>query len=152
MAISFARYAASSSGGGRRRIEPLFRKKLEGGPHRFHASLWDLAKHYNFRPRLCRPCRARTKGKVERFNRYLRYSFHVPLITRLSQAGLKLDRETANVEVFQWLREVASARVHGETALVPAAELEHERAALQKLPAPYRGTVAAARPRAPECQ
>ena len=118
------------------------------GLHRFHASLWDVAKHYNFQPRLCRPYRAKTKGKVERFNRYLRYSFHVPLITRLRQAGLRLDRDTANVEVGRWLREVANARVHGETDLIPAEQLEMERQALQKLPAPYRGAVAAARPRA----
>lgn len=116
------------------------------GVHRFHASLWDLAKHYNFRPRLCRPYRAKTKGKVERFNRYLRYSFHVPLVTRLRQAGLTLDRETANVEVRRWLREVANVRVHGETSWVPAEALMEERAALQVLPAPYRGAVAPARP------
>lgn len=116
------------------------------GLHRFHASLWDLAKHYNFRPRLCRPYRAKTKGKVERFNRYLRYSFHVPLITRLRQAGLTLDRETANVEVRRWLREVANVRVHGETGRVPSEVLVEERQALQGLPAPYRGAVAAARP------
>lgn len=117
------------------------------GLHRFHASLWDVAKHYGFRPRLCRPYRAKTKGKVERFNRYLRYSFHVPLVTRLRQAGLALDRETANVEARRWLREVANARVHGETARVPAEVLAEERMALQPLPAPYRGNVAAARPR-----
>jgi transposase len=120
------------------------------GLHRFHPSLWDLAKHYNFQPRLCRPYRPKTKGKVERFNRYLRYSFHVPLVTRLRQAGLKLDRETANVEVLRWLREVANVRVHGETELVPTEQLEQERTALQKLPAPYRGAVAAARPGSPE--
>lgn len=40
------------------------------GKHRFHPALWDLAKHYNFKPRLCRPYRAKTKGKVERFNSY----------------------------------------------------------------------------------
>jgi transposase len=120
------------------------------GLHRFHASLWDVAKHYNFQPRLCRPYRAKTKGKVERFNSYLRYSFHVPLMTRLRQAGLRLDRDTANVEVLRWLREVANVRVHGETELVPAEQLEQERTALQKLPAPYRGAIAAARPRPAE--
>jgi transposase len=30
-------------------------------------------------PRLCRPYRAKTKGKVERFNGYLKGSFLVPL-------------------------------------------------------------------------
>jgi len=115
------------------------------GKHRFHATLWDLAKHYNFRPRVCRPYRARTKGKVERFNRYLRYSFHLPLVTRLRQAGLRLDRDTANVEVTRWLREVANARVHGEIGQIPAHLLIQERHALQRLPAPYRGDVRAAR-------
>jgi transposase len=117
------------------------------GLHRFHASLWDLAKHYNFRPRLCRPYRAKTKGKVERFNRYLRYSFHVPLVTRLRQAGLVLDRETANAEARRWLREVANVRVHRETGQVPAEALAEEHAALQPLPAPYGGAVAPARGR-----
>jgi transposase InsO family protein len=105
----------------------------------------NLARHYNFQPRLCRPYRARTKGKVERFNRYVRYSFHVPLITRLRQAGLKLDRETATVEARYWLRDVANVRVHGETGRVPAEVLAEERASLQALPEPYRGDIRAAR-------
>ena len=45
------------------------------------------------------PYRAQTKGKVERFIRYLRYSFYVPLVAQLKQAGLVLDVETANIEV-----------------------------------------------------
>jgi len=125
------------------------RDAFGAGAHRFHPSLWDLAKHYNFRPRLCRPYRAKTKGKVERFNRYLRYSFHVPLVTRLRQAGLTLDVETANVEVRRWLREVANARVHGDTGQVPAEVLAQERGNLQALPAPYRGAVRPARPADP---
>lgn len=106
-----------------------------------------MARHYGFQTRLCRPYRAKTKGKVERFNSYLRYSFHVPLVTRLRQAGLRLDLQTAQVEVLRWLRDVANARIHGHTGLVPAAELERERQALGKLPPPWRGAVAAARPR-----
>ena len=121
------------------------RDAFGAGKHRFHRSLWDLAKHYNFQPRVCRPYRARTKGKVERFNRYLRYSFHLPLVSRLRQAGLKLDRDTANTEVARWLREVANPRVHGETGEIPAQMLVQERLALQPLPPPYRGEVVAAR-------
>lgn len=116
------------------------------GLHRFHPTLWDVARHYGFQPRLCRPYRAKTKGKVERFNSYLRYSFHVPLVTRLRQLGVRLDQQTAQVEVLRWLRDVANARVHGQTGLVPAVALESERQALCKLPSPYRGVVAAARP------
>lgn len=115
------------------------------GLHRFHPTLWDLARHYNFKPRLCRPYRAKTKGKVERFNRYVRYSFHLPLVTRLRQAGLKLDRDTATIEARHWLREVANARVHAQTGRVPAEVLVEERASLQPLPKPYRGDIRAAR-------
>ena len=50
------------------------------------------------------------KGKVERFIRYLRQSFYVPLASRLAQEGLIVDPETANVAVKRWLREVATRR------------------------------------------
>ena len=64
----------------------------------------DYAKHSGFVIKLCQPYRAKTKGKVERFNGYLRRSFYVPLASRLAQSGQKLDVVTANVEVAHWLR------------------------------------------------
>ena len=88
------------------------------GRHRFHPAFLDFARHCGFRPRLCPPYRAQTKGKVERFIRYLRQSFYVPLASRLAQEGLIVDRETANLAVKRWLREVANARVHGTTGEV----------------------------------
>ncbi len=105
------------------------------GRHRFHPRLWDLARHFGFVPRLCRPYRARTKGKVERFNRYLRASFYVPLASRLGSAGLAVDAATANAEVRRWLDEVANVRHHGETRARPVDRLAEERQALQPLPA-----------------
>ncbi|PNU20601.1 hypothetical protein C2E25_06020 [Geothermobacter hydrogeniphilus] len=45
--------------------------------------------------------------------RYLRNSFYYPLQSRLKQAGLALDAETANAEVRHWLDEVANCRTHG---------------------------------------
>lgn len=116
------------------------------GRHRFHASLLDVAKHYGFRLRVCRPYRAQTKGKVERFNRYLRESFYNPLVSQLKSVGLKLDVETANVEVLKWLRDVAHVRVHGTTKVRPSDRLKEERFALQPLPLPYGGDVKQARP------
>jgi len=104
------------------------------GLHRFHAGLLDLANAYGFIPRVCRPYRARTKGKVERFNRYLREGFYVPLRSRLQSAGLLLDADTANIEVTRWLREVANVRVHGTTQQVPTESLIAERKALLPLP------------------
>ncbi len=116
------------------------------GEHRYHAAFLDYAKHSGFLIKLCRPYRAKTKGKVERFNGYLRRSFYVPLVSQLSQAGLKLDALTANIEVRHWLEEVANERIHGTTQVKPKERLEEERQYLQALPKPWRGEIAAARP------
>jgi transposase len=76
---------------------------------------------------------------VERFIRYLRESFWVPLSSRLAQEGLIVDRETANLAVKRWLREVANARIHGTTGAIPADRLVSERLQLQPVPTPYGG-------------
>jgi transposase len=115
----------------------LLRDALGAGLHRFHPTYWDFAKHYGFVPRLCRPYRAKTKGKVERFNRYLRYSFHVPTLSRLKMEGKTLDTSLATVLVKKWLREVANARVHKDTRRVPLEVLSEERLTLRPLPPPY---------------
>jgi len=85
------------------------------GRHRFHAGFREFAKHHGFSPRMCAPYRAQTKGKVERFNRYLKGSFVWPLESRLKPLGFRLDADTANAEVGVWLRDVANIRVHAET-------------------------------------
>ena len=97
------------------------------GRHRFNAGFGDFAKHHGFSPRLCAPWRAQTKGKVERFNRYLKESFVWPLESRLKGQGLVLDAGTANAHVGVWLREVANARLHAETKERPADRFEQER-------------------------
>jgi len=113
----------------------LERNAYGDGHHRWHPKLLDLAKYYGFMPRLCRPYRARTKGKVERFHRYLRGNFHVPLASRLKQMGMTVDVQTANAEVAKWLRDVANKRIHPVTQKAPADLLEElERAALQPMP------------------
>jgi len=105
------------------------------GQHRWHPALHDLAKTYGFRPKVCRPYRAQTKGKVERFNGYLKSSFITPLAATLHSAGLALDVETANAHIGPWLAEVAQQRVHGTTGVQPAVRLAEERCALLPLPA-----------------
>lgn len=116
------------------------------GRHRFHAGFIDFAGHHGFRPRLCQPYRARTKGKVERFIRYLRGSFWVPFASRLAQDGLVADADAANVAVRRWLRQVANARVHATTGEVPAERLAVERDHLQPIVAPYGGRIVRADP------
>ncbi|AZR27137.1 IS21 family transposase [Xanthomonas vasicola pv. arecae] len=116
------------------------------GEHRFQPAFLDFAGHYGFVPKLCRPYRAKTKGKVERFNGYLRRSFYNPLASKLAQDGLRLDADTANTAVLTWLRTTANARVHGTTGKVPQQQLQQERAALQGLPSPYLGQLPKAAP------
>jgi len=104
------------------------------GRHRWHSQMLALADTYGFTPRLCRPYRAKTKGKVERFNGYLKGSFCVPLAATLRQAGLHLDVEAANAHVGRWLTEVANCRIHGTTGERPDRRLVAERNAFLPLP------------------
>ena len=115
----------------------LERDAYGNGQHRFHPQLLQLARDCGFAIRLCRPYRAKTKGKVERFNRYLRSSFWIPLKTRFQASGLLVDVETANVEVARWLQDVANVRVHGELKERPVDRWQTERPYLQ----PYQGVV-----------
>ena len=107
--------------------------------HQYQSAFADFARHHGFLPRVCRPYRAKTKGKVERMNGYLRRSFWVPLVARLKQQGLVVDVQTANREVRIWLRDVANMRVHGTTGCVPALALKEERAHLLAVPCAYSG-------------
>jgi transposase len=77
------------------------------GEHRYNRHLLDLAKHYGVRIRHCTPYRAQTKGKVERFHRYLRESFFVPLQT--TQATT-IDVAMANREAYLARRDYQRSR------------------------------------------
>lgn len=74
----------------------LQRDAYQTGQHWFHPSLWQFGKVMGFSPRLCRPFRAQTKGKVERMVQYTRNSFYILLMTRLRPMGSTVDVETAN--------------------------------------------------------
>jgi transposase len=104
------------------------------GRHRWHPGMLDLARACGFQLRLCRPYRAKTKGKVERFNGYLKGSFLVPLMATLKASGLHLDVALANREVRRWLDTVANRRVHGTTGVEPCRRLPEDQARLLPLP------------------
>lgn len=114
----------------------LERDAYKEGQHRFHPGFWQFAKTMGFVPRLCRPYRARTKGKVERMVRYTRDSFYIPLMTKLRAAGIPLDVETANIEIKAWLRDVANVRLHQTLLEQPVRRFEQEVHHLQPLPYP----------------
>ncbi|MEX3582711.1 MAG: IS21 family transposase [Burkholderia sp.] len=114
------------------------------GLHRYQPAFLDFAKHYSFVSRRCKPYRANTKGKVERFNGSLRRSFYNRLASRLAQDRRSLDATTANAEVVRWLREVANVRVHGTTRQSRIERLRLEQSKLQSSPEPRRASLPSA--------
>jgi len=97
-------------------------------------SFYQFSKEIGFVPKLCKPYRPQTKGKVERMVRYVRENFYSPLATKLSAIELTLDVETANIEVMDWLNTVANQRIHDTIKVKPADRLKEERTYLQDLP------------------
>ena len=104
------------------------------GHHRWNPKLLELSKKYGFALKLCRPYRAKTKGKVERFNRYLKESFITPLAATMAQAGLRFDVAVANAHIGPWLMQVADQRIHGTTGQKPSVLLDQERHEFLPLP------------------
>jgi hypothetical protein len=70
----------------------------------------DFARYWGFTPRLCRPYRAQTKGKVESGVKYIRRNFLCGLQGREPSSLREL-----NDELRRWVSEVANQRVHGTT-------------------------------------
>lgn len=103
------------------------------GKHRFNMSFYQFAKEINFIPKLCKPYRPQTKGKVERMVRYIRDNFYHPLSTKLSSVGLVLDYQTANLKVVDWLDNIANQRIHDTTGKKPADQLKKEQPYLQTI-------------------
>ncbi|WP_283570714.1 undecaprenyl-diphosphate phosphatase, partial [Escherichia coli] len=104
------------------------------GQHRFHPSLWQFGKEMGFSPRLCRPFRAQTKGKVERMVQYTRNSFYIPLMTRLRPMGITVDVETANRHGLRWLHDVANQRKHETIQARPCDRWLEEQQSMLALP------------------
>jgi Mu transposase-like protein/integrase-like protein len=99
-----------------------------GDKPRFNARFLDLAGHYGFAPRACRPARAQTKGKDERMVGYVKHNFFVRYRAFESWAHL-------NQLLEQWLREEADPRIHGTVREVVAERFAREAPHLAPLPA-----------------
>lgn len=104
------------------------------GHHRFNIKLWEFAKDYGFIPKLCKPYRAQTKGKVERFIGYLRKSFYIPFRSSLKQANLEVTANAANIAIMPWLNDVANVRIHADLKQKPIVLFEEEKKHLQFIP------------------
>src|SRR5262249_38268694 len=96
----------------------------------------DFARYWGFKPRLCRPYRAQTKGKVESGVKYVRRNFLCGLQGK-EPSGL----EDLNAQLRVWVWEVANKRVHGTTHEEVSQRLEVEKVELQAIdgrpPFPY---------------
>lgn len=101
--------------------------RLSGGGLITNLECQRFAQHHHFKIRVCRPYRAKTKGKVERPIRYLRESLLYGR-TFVSDADL-------NAQVEHWLATVANVRTHATTHAVPMTRfLDEEQSLLQPLP------------------
>lgn len=104
------------------------RDKYGKNQHGFNQDFLDFSKD-NFVPKVCRPYRPQTKGKVERFNRYLKENFYVPLKASLNGSGLEITPGLLNTHIFSWI-ERTNERVHGTTQEKPSVRFEEEKAYL----------------------
>jgi transposase len=112
------------------------RDAYDEGKHKYNGKLLDFAKHCGFDIKLCAPYRAQTKGKVERFHRYVRESFFNPLQSKHQDP---VDVALANREVIPWLRDVAGKRIHSTLKERPIDRFQLEREHLKVLPPLYGG-------------
>jgi hypothetical protein len=93
----------------------------------FNERFVDLAGHYGFTPRACKPYRAQTKGKDERMVGYIKGNFFVRY--RSFESWIHLNQLGE-----QWLKEEADQRVQGTVKEVVAERFEREQPALKPLP------------------
>jgi len=83
----------------------------------FNKKMLDFSHHYGFLPRVCKPYRAQTKGKVENLVKYVKQNF---LSIQQSNKLKVLNRKKE-----QWLAEVNN-KVHSTTREIPSKRLPQE--------------------------
>ena len=99
---------------------------FDGSQPLFNTRFLVFATHYGFQPRLCKPHRPQTKGKVER-------PFHF-IETNLLNARSFSTLEHLNEVTRAWLAEVADQRIHRHTQKRPIELYEQEKPHLLPLP------------------
>jgi len=92
------------------RMRTIWAGTDERGEIIWNAVFLDFARYWGFTPRLCRPYRAQTKGKVESGVKYVRRNFLCGL-----QGREPANLADLNAELLRWIAEVANQRVHGTT-------------------------------------
>lgn len=104
------------------------------GRKRWNPTFAAFAQHWGFEPRVCRPYRAQTKGKVESGVKYVKRNFLPGRVFR--------DLEDFNEQLALWQAEIADRRIHGTTHEAPIERFAREAGALTPL-AGHAGFLAA---------
>ena len=100
------------------RPRTICRPNGEGGVA-WNPTFQSFARYWGFEPRLCRPYRAQTKGKVESGVKYLKRNF---------LAGRSfVDLDDVRAQWAVWNASVADVRVHGTTHQAPLDRFAEER-------------------------
>jgi transposase len=116
------------------RMKTVVTGEAHAGGIIYNRALIDLARHFGFHPKACRPYRAKTKGKVERPFRYIREDFFL--------ARSFSNLEDLNWQLQHWLTTVANPRVHATTRRVVTEAFAEEKPCLRPLPlAPFRAVL-----------
>jgi transposase len=119
------------------------KRDWDGRVIEWHPQFWDFARYYGFTPRLCRPYRAQTKGKVESGIKYVKRSF----VKGRPFPGW----DAMNPMVQEWLVTVADQRIHGTTFRKPAELFRQEQLRSQGGKPPYQLTTPIVRVVARDC-
>ena len=118
------------------RMKTVWQGTDERGEIIWNPVFLDFARYWGFKPRLCRPYRAQTKGKIESGVKYVRRNFVCGLQGR--EPSCLSD---FNADLRQWVAEVANRRVHGTTYEQVLARWDGDQFAMQPLherqPYPY---------------
>jgi transposase len=92
------------------RMKTVWTGTDERGEIIWNSVFHDFARYWGFTPRLCRPYRAQTKGKVESGVKYIRRNFVCGLQGREPGSAAEF-----NSQLREWVATVANQRVHGTT-------------------------------------
>jgi transposase len=118
------------------RMKTVWTGSDERGEIVWNTVFLDFARYWGFTPRLCRPYRAQTKGKIESGVKYIRRNFLCGLQGR--EPGSLTE---FNAQLREWVAAVANQRVHGTTREQVLLRWDGDQFSLQpvngQLPYPY---------------
>lgn len=95
----------------------VLKRRYPSSESDFHPVFIDFRNHYGFTARLCRPYRAKTKGKIEQVVHFVKHNF---LYGNEFNSYADLNQRT-----LQWLQKVNN-REHGTTHEIPSLRLLSE--------------------------